>query len=72
MSPPSGSRVRAWSIGFVVGLVVVAVGLVVAAVGASGEDRGAFTGLAVLWVAGAAAAVALLVAIERKRRSGPQ
>jgi hypothetical protein len=71
MRPTPGPFVRAWSIVFVVGLVAIAVGLVVAAVRASGEDRGAFTGLAVLWVAWAAAAVALLVAIERKRRSGP-
>jgi hypothetical protein len=58
---------RVGSYAFVTGLVLVAVGFVVAAVGASAEDRGGYTGMAVLWGSGALAAVALLVAIERRR-----
>jgi hypothetical protein len=62
-----GTWVRVYSYLFVTGLFAVALAFIVAAVSASDEDRGGYTGMAVLWGSGALAAAALLLAIERRR-----
>ena len=59
---------RVYSYVFVGALVVAAMGMIAAALGASEEDRGSYTGMAILCSVGALAAVALLIAIERRYR----
>jgi fatty acid desaturase len=63
---PDEPRHRRGAIAFVAGVVAVAVGLAVAAAATSGSTQRGFVGMAVLWGAGAVAAVALVVAIERR------
>jgi FtsH-binding integral membrane protein len=66
------NALRLYSIAFCVALVALAVVFAVLAATSAPDRRGAFIGLAVLWLAMAGGAVALTVAVERRRRQSPE
>lgn len=65
------SALRLYSILFCAGLLAAAATFAVLAVTSEPDRRGAFVGLAIIWLAMAGGAIGLMVALgRRKRRSG--